>query len=94
MMTTKYKIVKTSRFRRDLRLAIRKKFNIHLMDEIITTLANGKKLARKHNDHPLSGEYAGYRECHITPDWLLIYRIENDTLCLVLSRTGSHSDLF
>ena len=57
-------------------------------------LARGEKLDPKHNDHSLSGNWAGFRECHIQPNWLLIYRIENDVLVLTLSRTGTHSDLF
>ena len=57
-------------------------------------LANGEKLDPKYNDHSLSGNWAGFRECHIQPDWLLIYRIDDDVLVLTLSRTGTHSDLF
>lgn len=54
----------------------------------------GKALPKKNKDHSLSGKWAGHRECHILPDWLLIYRIEDDVLVLTLTRTGTHSDLF
>lgn len=68
--------------------------NITLLKDIITKLANGEPLDARHKDHPLSGDWIGHRECHIQPDWLLVYRIENDILVLTLSRTGTHSDLF
>lgn len=60
----------------------------------MTKLANGEVLAPKHKDHTLSGDWVGHRECHIQPDWLLVYRYDNDVLVLTLSRTGTHSDLF
>lgn len=60
----------------------------------MTKLANGEVLAPKHKDYPLSGDWVGHRECHIQPDWLLVYRYDNDVLVLTLSRTGTHSDLF
>lgn len=65
-----------------------------LLDDVIIQLAQGESLGKKNSDHPLAGSYTGYRECHITPDWLLIYLIENDVLVLTLTRTGSHGDLF
>ena len=68
--------------------------NIALLKDIVTKLANGEPLDARHKDHPLSGDWIGHRECHIQPDWLLVYRIENDILVLTLSRTGTHSDLF
>lgn len=64
------------------------------LKEIIADLANGNPLPDKNRDHPLTGNWVGHRECHILPDWLLIYRIEDDVLVLTLARTGSHSDLF
>lgn len=63
-------------------------------EEVVTILASGNELPEKYRDHNLQGNYSGFRECHILPDWLLIYRIENDLLILTLARTGSHSDLF
>ena len=67
---------------------------LELLKEIVTKLANGESLDPKHKDHPLSGNWVGHRECHISPDWLLIYRYDDDVLVLTLTRTGSHSDLF
>ena len=65
-----------------------------LMTGVIKMLAAGEALPRKFKDHDLTGDYIGLRECHITPDWLLVYRIDRDKLILVLTRTGTHSDLF
>ena len=67
---------------------------IDLLDDIIRKLSNGEQLSAKNKDHALTGNWVGHRECHIQPDWLLIYRVENDLLVLTLTRTGSHSDLF
>ena len=64
------------------------------MFEVIEILANGGKLDAKYRDHDLGGNYKGTRECPIEPDWLLIYEIKEDILVLMLSRTGTHSDLF
>ena len=90
---TKYTIKTTTQFKKDYKLAIRRGLNISLLDHIISQLANGIPLDRKHKDHPLSNNWHGHRECHILPDWLLIYRIDSDVLVLTLTRTGSHSDL-
>ena len=65
-----------------------------MLDNIVFQLANGMPLDTKHNDHKLYGKYNDCRECHIEPDWLLIYKIEDDKLILTLTNTGSHSDLF
>ncbi len=64
------------------------------MEEIIQKLVRGEQSPEKNKDHSLSGDYIGCRECHITPDWLLIYEIDNGELVLYLTRTGTHSDLF
>lgn len=87
-------IVWTTKFKKDYKLAIKRKRNIDLLDDIIRALSRGETLPEKNNDHELSGGWVGHRECHIQPDWLLIYRIEDDMLVLTLSRTGTHSDLF
>ena len=87
-------IVWTTRFKKDYKLAIKRNLNIDLLDGIIRILARGETLPEKNKDHELTGEWAGHRECHIQPAWLLIYRIEDDVLVLTLSRTGTHSDLF
>ena len=67
---------------------------MRLLEKVIELLANQKPLPEKNRDHQLSGDYAGCRECHITPDWLLIYEVADEELILYLTRTGSHSDLF
>lgn len=91
---TKYTIKHTSQFKKDYKLAKRRGLNLSLLKEIISQLANGEQLEEKYRDHDLSGDWKGHRECHIQPDWLLVYRIEDDVLILTLSRTGTHSDLF
>lgn len=80
--------------RKDLKVAHKRGYDFAKLDEVVDLLCTKQQLPEKYKDHPLSGNYIGYRECHIRPDWLLIYKIENDTLTLVLFRTGSHSDLF
>jgi mRNA interferase YafQ len=65
-----------------------------LLETVVAKLAAGEALDAKHNDHPLKGKFQGCRECHIAPDWLLIYRIHGKTLFLYLTRTGTHADLF
>ncbi len=89
-----YKIKPTTRFQKDLKRVKKRGFDISLLTNVIQKLANGEQLPEKNKDHPLSGVYYGMRECHITPDWLLVYEIDNDNLILYLTRTGSHSDLF
>lgn len=84
----------TSKFRKDLRLAKKKGLNIALLQEVVDVLASGEKLSEKHRDHALTGDWESFRECHIQPDWLLIYKISGDSLILTLVRTGTHSDLF
>ena len=87
-------IVWTTKFKKDYKLAIKRNLNIDLLDNIIRALSRGDALPEKNKDHDLTGDWAGHRECHIQPDWILIYRIEDDVLVLTLSRTGTHSDLF
>ena len=89
-----YRIKPSNRFKKDARLAKSRGYNIALLTDVIQTLADGKPLDKKYKDHSLEGEYKGFRECHITPDWLLIYQIIDNELVLYLSRTGTHSDLF
>lgn len=90
----KYTVRPTSRFQKDLKRIAKRGYNTELLTAVIKKLANGEPLAQKHRDHALTGDYTGCRECHITPDWLLIYEISDDTLLLYLTRTGTHSDLF
>ncbi|SCJ71791.1 mRNA interferase YafQ [uncultured Eubacterium sp.] len=87
-------IILSNRFKRDLKLAAKRGYRLELLDEVVERLARQEELAPKFRDHELSGSYAGFRECHIQPDWLLVYRVENSELILFLSRTGTHSDLF
>ncbi len=90
----KYAIRPTKRFQKDLKRAQKRGYSIDRLTEIIRKLANGEPLPAKYKDHPLSGDYAECRECHIMPDWLLIYELADDELILYLMRTGTHSDLF
>lgn len=94
MKETKYIVKVTKQFKRDYKLAIKRGFEIKLLKDIIKSLAMGETLSDKYKNHALTGRWIGYNECHILPNWLLIYRIEDDILVLTLSRTGSHSDLF
>lgn len=90
----KYVIKPTTKFEKDLKRIHKRGYNISLLTDIIKKLADGESLPEKNRDHNLSGDYSGCRECHITPDWLLVYEIDNGELILYLTRTGSHSDLF
>lgn len=94
MKKSKYTIKFTSQFKKDFKLAMRRGLKIELLEEVIASLAMGETLPVKNRDHALIGNWIGYRECHILPDWLLIYRIEDEVLVLTLSRTGTHSNLF
>ena len=84
----------TTKFKKDIRLLKKRNYDLKKINALIDILCRGELLPANYFDHQLNGNYAGYRECHIEPDWLLIYKIKNNTLTLVLSRTGSHSDLF
>lgn len=90
----KYTLKPTTQFKRDLKKAQKQKKNLDLLNKVLQQLADGIPLPEKNRDHALTGNYAGCRECHIQPDWLLIYEIAEDTLFLYLTRTGSHSELF
>lgn len=90
----RYTIEISSKFKRDYKLAKKRGYDMSLLQQVVDMLADGETLPEKYCDHALSGEYLGYRECHILSDWLLVYRIENDLLVLGLTRTGTHSDLF
>jgi mRNA interferase YafQ len=89
-----YSVEMSSKFRRELKTARKRGYDINKLEAVIDLLSKGITLPLKNKDHPLTGDYAGFRECHITSDWLLIYRIEKDVLVLYLFRTGTHSDLF
>lgn len=81
-------------FKKDYKRIVKRGYDTKLIEDIIQKLARAEQLPEKNKDHPLSGNYAGCRECHITSDWLLIYEINNGELVLYLTRTGTHSDLF
>lgn len=90
----KYNIIRTVKFKKDYKLAKKRGMSIVLLFEVIDLLAKGEGLPEKYKDHQLAGGYVGYRECHIQPDWLLIYRKKDTDLILTLIRTGTHADLF
>ena len=89
-----YEVVLSNRFRKDLKLAVKRGCDLALLNDIVDRLARGETLPAKNRDHNLTGDYIGFRECHIQPDWLLIYRTDGDALLLFLMRTGTHADLF
>ncbi|MDO9565230.1 MAG: type II toxin-antitoxin system YafQ family toxin [Candidatus Desulfaltia sp.] len=88
------KIRYSSRFKKDFKAIVKRGYNVKLLEEVLNFLVQEKALPQKYLDHPFAGNYAGHRECHITPDWLLIYKIEKEILTLSLTRTGTHGDLF
>lgn len=90
----RYRLILTGKFKKSLKLAKKRGLDLSLMDGVVNTLQQGLPLADKYRDHELKGKYKGFRECHIQPDWLLIYLIENDVLTLTLVDTGTHADLF
>ncbi|MBQ8703936.1 MAG: type II toxin-antitoxin system YafQ family toxin [Bacteroidales bacterium] len=87
-------IVFTSQYKRDLKLALRRKLPEEKLNEVIKLLATDQPLPAANKDHALKGEFRGFRECHIQPNWLLMYRKDDLMLQLVLMRTGTHADLF
>lgn len=89
-----YQLALTGRFRKGLKRAKKRGLDITLLDSVVEKLLHGFTLDEKYRDHDLKGKYAGFRECHVQPDWLLIYLIEDDILTLTLVDTGTHSDLF
>lgn len=90
----KYEVKFTTQFKKDLKLLKKQNKSLHRLYAAIEKLANGETLEEKYKDHALSGNYKGCRECHIAPDWLLVYEVYDDVLVLLMYRTGSHSELF
>lgn len=84
----------TNQFRKDYKKVKKRGYDVNLLENVIQILLEEKKLPVRYREHELTGNYKGFRECHIMPDWLLIYSIEKDKLILTASRTGAHSDLF
>lgn len=88
------KIFYSSRFKKDYKQMIKRGCKVEDFKKVIEILVENEPMPDKYRDHSLTGNYQGFRECHINPDWLLIYQIDNDILTLTLTRTGTHSDLF
>lgn len=90
----KYIVKKTKAFKKDYKRVLKRGLDISKLQNVVALIANGEDLPLSLHDHPLSNNWESHRECHIAPDWLLIYHIAEDVLVLELTRTGSHSDLF
>lgn len=89
-----FEVVLSNRFRKDLKLAAKRGLRLDELNAIVEQLAAGQTLPERNRDHALTGDYIDFRECHIRPDWLLVYRVDGDALELFLFRTGTHTDLF
>ncbi len=89
-----YQVKFTSAFKKSYKRIKKRGLEMALLDEVIEKLRLGQTLEEKYRDHELKGNFVGFRECHIKPDWLLIYLIEDDILTLTLADTGRHADLF
>jgi mRNA interferase YafQ len=87
-------LIMTGQFKRDLKRIQKRGLELELLKNVIRLLLEEQTLDEKYRDHALTGNYRGFRECHVQPDWLLIYAIDHNELILTASRTGSHSDLF
>ena len=87
-------LVTTAQFRKDLKRIRKRGYDLSKLDDILQSLQREELLPVKHHDHALTGDYIGFRECHVEPDWLLVYAIDKGQLILTASRTGTHSDLF
>ena len=90
MLTIKYQTA----FKRDYKRIKKRGYDLRLLEDVIALLAQEQELPASYRDHALTGDYSGCRECHIAPDWLLVYEVLQDELLLYLTRTGTHSDLF
>ena len=90
----KYEVKFTNQFKKDIKLAKKQNKDLNKLFDVVNILAEGGILEAKYRDHDLSGEYKGTRECHVEPDWLFVYEIQNDILVLMLYRLGTHSELF
>lgn len=93
----KYKVKWSTRFKKDYKLAMKRGYDIGLLDDVIRLIAKGdqqQRLMEDYDDHELSGDWKGHRELHVLSDWLLVYYLEENVLVLTLSRTGTHNDIF
>ena len=86
----KYEVIYTNQFKKDLKLAKKQNKDLNKLYHIVDLLSRGMKLDLSYKDHSLIGDYKGYRECHIEPDWLLVYKIKDEIMVLSLARLGSH----
>jgi mRNA interferase YafQ len=93
MSEPKYRIKRTSRFGKDIKRLVRQGKDLALLDAVVTDIAAGKTLGPRYRDHPLTGRWKGFRDCHVTPDWVLLYKLEDQILTLTLTRSGSHAEL-
>jgi mRNA interferase YafQ len=84
----------TTQFKRDLRRMVKRNVNIMLLDEVVELLINEKPLPAKYRNHSLSGDLKGFRDCHVQPNWVFIYMIDDKTKVLTATRTGTHSEVF
>ncbi|MDR2620071.1 MAG: type II toxin-antitoxin system YafQ family toxin [Propionibacteriaceae bacterium] len=91
---SKYRVAFTSKFKKQYKQILSRGFDAAELDAVVTMLSHGESLPERYRDHALQGTRKGHRDCHIRPDWILIYRIEEDVLTLLLCETGTHSDLF
>lgn len=89
-----YEVKFTTAYKKSYKLMKKRGLDVAVLDGVVDLLRQGKKLDEKYHDHSLTGNFVGFRECHVKPDWLLIYLIENDILTLTLVDTGSHADIF
>ena len=94
MKMKQYEVRLSSRYKKEYRKMAKRGYDMALLDDVVTKLSLGETLPPKYRDHALKGNWKGFRECHVAPDWLLIYRYEDDVLVLILQGTGTHSDLF
>ena len=83
----------TTQFKKDYKVVVKCGYKTALLEDVIRLLCEEQPLPEKNRDHALTGSFVGFRECHIQPDWLLIYKVEQEILTLTLTRTGTHSDL-
>lgn len=90
----RYELILSTKFKKSIKLAKKRGLNLQLLEEIVEMLQQGIPLDAKYRDHELQGKFNGFRECHIQPDWLLVYLKKEDILVLTLVDMGTHSDLF
>ncbi len=89
-----YHVKFTTAYKKSYKLMKKRGLDLSILDDVVDKIRQGIPLEAKHRDHALSGNFEGFRECHVKPDWLLVYLIENDILTLTLVDTGSHADIF